>query len=404
VVNYGNRFLLEFLIDKPALNVANELDLAEGLIPLTELSPPIQSFEDITLENYSSLAAQYGVQNVAIPPVQQKTVYTFFNEDKALTAQMLQIPEAYVPITADISYQTQNDLQLIVGDQIILLNPGENSANASSLCHCTEDLTKMYEPDCEVLSIPVVLSAIVAYTSPPESSDYFISVGLSCAPSLRIMNTWKREVYDALIKAQEKNKEQAIHLLKSPAKINRQIPKEWVNLEVIQSCQNLLYQVHLKKATPAEPILSPPATEVNKPAFYEFFNSSMEWTEATYAFSDKNAPALMERISLSLLGNELGNTAAEYLESDMLRVMVPIQPSFNYRMLYFLQTGLISYISDSITPITENTEIIAASLKKTEKTGAKANTLSRESWEIVVPTNMQWLQDKNTLPTYTSKL
>ena len=403
VVNYGNRFLLEFLIDKPSLENGEERLEEKGIIAPSELSKPINSFKDITLNNYNSLAAEYGVTDVPLPPPQQKTVYIYFNSEKALTGQMLNIPEAYVPSIVNVSYQVNDELNLLVGAKLLQLSPSTNSTPTTNIESCKESLQDLYEPDCNVTSIPVVLNLPFMSSPPVEASEYFLTVEVRCVPSLSLMDKWRSAVYDAIMEAYEQNKADALkQLAKAPA-INKQIPRKWVNRQVMDRCMEVLYKIHLAKSTPLNPVLSPPATEVNKPMYYEFFTLGMEWKEATYSFSETETDTIQQRVAQSLAAYEYGKSIVSYLGADRLRVMVPVRPNYNYRLLYYLQTGLVVHITDNITPVFNKSEYIAVSLKSTEEE-VPIPKVGEKEWEIVVPTNMQWLLEEAVLPIYNSNL
>lgn len=396
VVNYGNRFLLEFLIDKPILKQPEEFLINTGLIPPNDLPQPINSFKDISLENYADLAAEYGINNVNLPPAQQQTTYCLFNDDRVLSAQMIAISENYIPSEVAICYSTNNDLQLIAGEIILSLPSTENNAQQK----LTADISAAYEADCMVSSIPILLTSTGIYTSPPDIPGFYVSVSINSVPSKNLMDNWRLSVYDALMQAYQKNKSEALKKAKTSTKLNKQKGKEWVNYELIRTCKALLYQIHLEKSTPAQPSLSPPIEAVDEPIFYEFFNLGLEWNEATYSFSNKNPLPQKENVLKALLQEDYNSTSYNFLESDKIRVMVPVSPSFNYRVLYYLNTGLISEIKDFLTPIFESTEHIALSLKQAEEGRSKAKIES--PWEVLIPTNMQWLQNSGELPTFKS--
>jgi translation elongation factor EF-G len=138
-------------------------------------------------------------------------------------------------------------------------------------------------------------------------------------------------------------------------------------------------------------------TDINQPTYYQFFESAMEWKESVYEFYQENNAPQKENIHKSIQNFHIDQAFSEYSDNKHVRVMVPVTPDFNYQMLYYLSTGLVPYTANPITPIIESDKPIAVALKKTTDTDIVPH-MTDESWEIVVPTNMQWLQDGDELP------
>jgi hypothetical protein len=78
--------------------------------------------------------------------------------------------------------------------------------------------------------------------------------------------------------------------------------------------------------------------------------------------------------------------------------MVPVTPGFNTKMLYYLSTGLVSWVSNIVTPVVEQDKPVTVAIKKASKANNIERNIVYEPWEILVPTNMQWLQDGKELP------
>ena len=393
VINYGNRFLLEFLIDKPFPKIESDIALIEnGLIPPANRLESISSFKSITRENYAQLTADYGVTNSPLPPDEYKTSYVLFNDDK-MTAQMLSVEDGYVPYKAEVGYSTNEDMKLLVGGTTIDLKTSSNSK-------LDVKLDAIGVPEYSTVAIPVLLNEVSNYSSPPSSIGFYVSVGVQSTPSDRLMNSWKVSVYDAIIKAYKENVKMAIANIDEEKKQNKSREIAWVNQSIINSCKTILYKINLEKNEVVQsPVSSPPTDDINEPSFYQFFDQAMEWEECTYEFYQENNFPKDNKINQRIQNFYNGESFTQHLEDKHLRVMVPVVPNFNYKMLYYLSSGLIPYTENIITPVVESTKPIVVALKTASEIYNEPS-ITNEPWEISVPTNMQWLIDDDELPFY----
>ncbi|PKH52006.1 hypothetical protein CXF68_15485 [Tenacibaculum sp. Bg11-29] len=395
VINYGNRFILEFLIDKPFPKLESTFrNIENGLIAPVNRLKPITSFKSITRENYNVLAADYGVTNVVLPPDELKTFYTFFNEDKVLTAQMLTIEEGYIPSQIEVNAVINADMTLLVGTNKIDLNSSKNKY--------VEAANTIGIPQNNSISIPIVLNETVSY-SPPNALSFYVNVSVSNTPSSRLMNAWKIKVYDAIMKAYKENianVKEEVNDIKSRNKARR---KDLMNKSIIKSCKKMLYELNIKKTDSS----SPPSsylTDVNEPAYYQFFETAMEWGESTYEFYEENDVLQKGKISTAISNFHNNELTDDSLSTKHIRVMVPVTPGFNTKMLYYLSTGLVSWISNIVTPVIEQDKPVTVAIKKASKTNNIDRNIVYEPWEILVPTNMQWLQEGKELPYNTNEI
>ena len=393
VINYGNRFLLEFLIDKPFPKIESDIALIEnGLIPPANRLEPILSFKSITRDNYAQLTADYGVMNSPLPPDEYKTSYVLFNDDK-MTAQMLSIEDGYVPYKSEVGYSTSTDMKLLVGGTLIELKTSSNST-------LDVKLNTIGVPEYSTVAIPVLLNEVANYSSPPSSTGFYVSVGVQSIPSDRLMNSWKVSVYDAIIKAYKENVKMAIADVNKEKKQNKLRELSWVNQSIINSCKAILYKIYLEKNEVIQsPISSSLENDISEPSYYQFFEQAMEWEECTYEFYQENNFPKNNKINQQIQNFHQGKSFTQYLEDKHLRVMVPVEPNFNYKMLYYLSNGLIPYTRNIITPVVESTKPIAVAFKKAREIYNEPSIIIKP-WEILVPTNMQWLIDDDELPFY----
>lgn len=445
VIDYGNRFLLEFLIDNPLPKLESYISLIEkGLIPPATRKAAITSFESINRKNYAVLAADYGVMDVPLPPEEYISSFVFFNKDNVLTGQMMPIEEGYIPFEVEVSYSISEDMYLLVGATIIELTKEIKTASDPSQ---TEVVTQIFEGYKEKTSfskvntkessaleeaissstraIPVVLTHITSYESPPAVSpsvvcppavpsfsvspsavppfgvDFYISVAVKSQPSANLMNQWRVKVYDAIINEYTANVAKGKATIERLEHKNKTKRKELINQSIKSSCKEVLYNIYLEKNTNetieetfVDDSLYVQATE---PEYGQFFEQAIEWNESTYEFYDADNPFSTNLINDSIEEFIADRSFLDYFDQKKLRVMIPVTPDFNYKMLYYLSTGFISYLQNSITPVVVKDKTIAVALKEVSERN-HLPCVHNEPWEILVPTNMQWLQDKDELP------
>jgi hypothetical protein len=66
--------------------------------------------------------------------------------------------------------------------------------------------------------------------------------------------------------------------------------------------------------------------------------------------------------------------------------------------MYYLESGLMAYGEDHLTPIFSQDEALAVQLKKVFDIAPPFEIREMERWKLTVPTEMQWLADSNQLP------
>jgi hypothetical protein len=145
-----------------------------------------------------------------------------------------------------------------------------------------------------------------------------------------------------------------------------------------------------------------PNSEFNQPEIVQYLNPALEWNEMSYTFFDEydNHSSLF---SVSSLSSEFFSA---FLKAAYARVVIPIAPEFNFGFLYFLYTGIVWTAKDSLVPSFEDTNndgkintdqlsIIYELKKHFHKLENLPITI--DSWEVLIPTSMQILQNKKHL-------
>lgn len=323
LVDYGRRFMVEFLIEQPAR------------FPI-----PMLSYKDITAENFSTLAARYGVTGLPLPPVATRKVTALLDATTIFSAKDLPVPEGYLPASLTISYKIAQPAVLIAGTKQVSLSPSDTTVTI---------------PDPMQLDGVVAVDAVPLLLDLSSSDPYYCSIVMECGVAADTVTNWQLTVYDRIWQAyREKRQENHPNNPETEERSHR--------LLVADACLSVLYQ--LQKGGSA----------ATHPEYSQFFDEAFEWPEMSFSVKEDQWPRQM-------------------------RALVPVRPNFSFRILYYLSTGIPYYGQDRLTPVIETQKNIAAALQRAEREGrCRVHETQLDTWQVTVPTSMQWLQDDDRLP------
>jgi hypothetical protein len=398
LVNYGHRFLLEFLIQKPQVN---ELDQVKGPFLFPPISPqllpnPIRSYKDITVDNYLSLGDYYDVYTFPFPPSANRIVNSQLNGNEFLCSTQIPVPDGYLPESLSASFQLQADAILIAGITYNTIKATDNSVTVKDPMGIFTGTP--IQIAAQNLGLPVLLEMTPVVTSPPSFPSYFMSLSLNCKCSDQYMDTWRQEVYDIIQKAYADKVRKYELYMQEQYRTNPQVVDRIIQKMVKTSCKNVLWEQHLKINGESSPPLSPPEDLVNKPAYSQFFEEAFEWDKMIYGI-EHSMPVTAKEDLVERLDNRLYDDKLErFLSSQNVRVIVPLTGEFHYKMLYYLSSGLIFYGIDHLAPVFSADQSLAVKLKKVFDLCPFPEVGEIEKWNVKVPTEMQWLEDTHELP------
>jgi len=388
VVNYGNRLMIELMVLRPAAEfIAGQAALAGRVFdrPIPPARLGIDSFEQITRQNYARLCARYGVTEPQPPPPAQKFATAALRSGE--TTQIA-VPVGYGALKAFVGcVTTPPNLPpplVMVGTQ--MLTPGPSGAE---LQPCGEDLM-----------LPVSVESIEPRLSPPADADALVNVEVQCVPTAFAMEEWQIGIYHALTTAY---REQAARYYGQAATAgarptgsrsplaNRQIEQRALK----NACIRLLLERRalLTGETPVAAGSPPSPQLVNEPRCLQFLEEALEWTEMAYSFNldassrygddDAELPDLLAGGD-ALFGN--------FLQATQARILLPVQPDRLMAFLYFYSSGMIWDGRDGLIAVDDENIALINDVKHS------APQLNSERqvgpcWEIVVLTAMQILDD-----------
>ncbi len=392
VVNYGNRLMLEFLVRRPAARyIAQERSLT-GLklarpVPPAELG--IYSFEDIQPSNYARLASYYDVTELEPPPLAQKFVTATLRggEEKQIV-----VPPGYCAVNAFVgSVSTPPGLptpMVLVGRQAFSAGAGSAALQAYG-----EDST-----------IPVSVMDIEPSLSPPSDPQVLVNVEVECAPTARAMDEWRIAIYREMMRSYRQ--QVAIYQDRAGAGTraapprsplaNRQIEQR----ELKSACVRLL----LERAAAltggqasglgsSPPSSSPPSPWiVNEPRYLQFLDEVLEWPEMAYSFHVGPDAELGPTPDDGASGTADDALFTSFLQADQARVLLPAQPGRVMAFLYFFASGMVWDGKDRLVPALDDDLALVNDLKHSALVERTEHEVG-PSWEIVVPTSMQILDE-----------
>ncbi|HVU95432.1 MAG TPA: hypothetical protein VHE34_09415 [Puia sp.] len=323
LVDYGRRFIIELLIEQPA-----------------RLPMQLLSYKDITVENYSQLAARYGVTGLPHPPLATRKITTLLDNTNPFPAKSLPVPEGYQPISITASYKVAQAAVLIAGTKQVSLSAADSTVTI---------------PDPMQLDRNGAADAVPILLDLTSTDPYYCSIVMECAVSAATISDWQLSVFDRIEPAYRATQQKD-----QPS--NPQMEERSHRLLVADACLAVLYQLHKDGSAAA------------RPEYTQFFDEAFEWPEMSYSIKEDRWPHHM-------------------------RVLLPVRPNYSFRVLYYLSTGIPFYGNDPLTPVIETQKNIAAALQRAEREGrGRSYETQLDSWQVTVPTSMQWLQDGDQFP------
>ena len=323
LVDYGRRFIIELMIEQPA-----------------RLPSQILSYKDITVENYSQLAARYNVTDLPHPPLATRKVTTLLDNTNPFPAKNLPVPEGYQPISITASYKVAQAAVLIAGTKQVSLSSTDTTVTI---------------PDPMQLDRNGAADAVPILLDLSSTDPYYCSIVMECAVAAATISDWQLTVFNRIWPAYRTTQQE-----NHPA--NPQMEERSHRLLVADACLAVLYQLHKDGDAAA------------RPEYTQFFDEAFEWPEISYSLQEDHWPRHM-------------------------RVLLPVKPHFSFRVLYYLSTGSPFYGVDHLTPVIETQKNIAAALQRAEREGrCRLYETQLDTWLVTVPTSMQWLQDGDQLP------
>ena len=406
VINYGNRMLFSFVIPNPAAAYIEQTEILNG----TNLQEPksledfnIDTYKDITNDNYLEVSQYYQLKNFPLHP--QDTIVV---SDVVTLSQskLIALPEVYYAKSATIEFafgsgQTDTVVSGFLGEYTFTFSQADSVKGIRKEIPLNNEQGK--------IAVIAVYSPNIQMSPPNSEADFQMGVNISCVPLPQTILAWQIEMYQLLYDAYTEKMTAynttigASHTNKET--VNPLAEQLIVKRELGKSIRKQLLQNALEKqGLPLDMLNSDVSASIkyNQPEIIQYLNMALEWNEMSYTFFDEyhNQDDLFSVSSLS------PDFFSAFLKATYARVIIPIPPEFNYGFLYFLNTGMVWPSKDRLAPCFDDTNTNGtlnidqlSIIYKLKKTFLYNKPLPKvvDSWEVLIPTSMQILQDKKTL-------
>lgn len=412
IYNYGKRMMLEFVVPEPAAFI----EYAQTHQPKKNVEQPKPLLKDFTPAdlddwNYLEYIRDYGVQGCASPPPEHKMVSaTMASEAKiepgvplAKSSKELVVPAGYclldVAFSLSVVHATYPTLKFSVGKDLAWYALGNSSFDPrrDGINGSTGD----YEG--------VVPFSINCY----DITSFFVQVMATCLRRWETYETWQIQTFEKIVAAykalqaayEEKlsaqEVQQGIVIHGQNPRINREIEAT----ELKKHCVKMLLDTwtfgsfDAMKQTNDEVPDFDIFDALQEGKQIQFFEQAFEWENITYLFY----PYFWGRQTQWIHKVNTYDTDplfSKFLQAGAARVLIPVHPSYNDTVMYFLEHGAIW--SGGEPPRLNDALFIslADELRNLTDDLGKA-TPEGEPWEVVLPTTLVYLQKDSDLPTFT---
>lgn len=385
IFNYGKRMVLDIMIPEPA---ALLLDLAktQSQSNTTVVAPPDFDAKpsDLTWEDpeephyYGRYLTQYDVAEVTAPLLKNTSLVKTFILNKGSKfvnkGAVLEVPEGFeatsVHVNGSYNYTkaSDNGLNICVADTKFSWN-NQGLENY----RMKRDYWPIHKPCVDTVAV-----SIEAW----NASDYAYQVQIQCEPTKSTMNQWRLETHTKIHQAwQQKVRE--YHEAVSAAEKNSQLNTSSLG-STNPPTNRLTELIELKRG--AITLLA--TQDLQQAEYARFFEQSFEWDQMTYTFHPYyySPPSTWSSKALLTHSDPL---FAEFLKASQARVVVPVRPTMEAGVLYFLTTGQVWMGGDAPLSITSGEYLsVVEEIKEGKGAVGGEEVEYGGEWEVVVPTSI----------------
>jgi hypothetical protein len=395
VVSHGQRLMVEFMLAQPAagLRARAGFDDGAGAMPVTLARSGVASFTDVTPKNYASLAAAYQVTALAPPPAATRMLSaTLCNGEQKL----LPLPAGYYVSDVDIIYQADNpdadSPVVLVGRE--KFKPGDDpkqvrtfgEEDALAICVLGNAKAAPAPPSPAAPSgstpPPAPTPVVLPLPVPGAPMDVLLNVVVQCKAGDALLDAWRIQTYDALLRGYRELAAQA----RSEPRQRAPEARAQMRKQVRQGCTRMLLARAAALLGPPDQDAGPDAGTMADPWLLQFIGEVFEWQKMCIRlFASPN--------EVPLAGDPHEDLAfAEFLDADLAQVLLPVTPQFETELLYFLSSGQRWEGGPALAPVDYANIALVQELNRLR---AQQRPLPvGQAWEVVVPTAMQ-VQDQH---------
>lgn len=362
IVNYGKRFMLEFVVPEPAafLRYALMRQPAEGISQVKPDEPgycingvfvPLQP-QDITRDNYLFWASKYLAEDVTPPPSSTQIISgvatndapgskSQFTEDiyNAQELKELKIPDGYKPTRAIVSAEGWNVAK-------------QGSHPAHLVLQIQKDIVEIANQGVvQILLESDVTDKVPIAIVTKNYERYAIIANVFCVITSAKFEEWQLATYASIMTAYNELKNrydtalEALRMKASFQQISGTNPlanREREKVELKKGCLALLTGQNFEQFDSVRRNVAPHGfpeiafADANAEGRYiQFFENAFEWVNMTYIFY----PYFWGRKSDWVTISQIADTDPLYerfLQAGAARVQVPVRPGFEIAVANYL--------------------------------------------------------------------
>jgi hypothetical protein len=436
IYNYGKRMMFEFIIPEPAAF----FEYAQKNKPKKNLTIPIVPYKwiqdingkwvtdgiithkDVNEYNYQGYIRDYNVQGVTPAPVPFKTVATSITKEGLIpdgnghvsNSKELVVPAGYISklgVWYDCSAFFTNfpNLEITIGNKIFRLlegPPGGAAMMANN--HQDQGGYHWFWPETSI-QISVNSYDVISYT---------INAYIFVERTAEAYEQWQILTYEKIMtayKLMQTEYDQKVAALEIQGGIAIQGQNPIINrdieaIELKKQCIKLLMDFNLFGSFDA--MKNPDNTKApdfdvfdafEEGKIIQFFEQAFEWQNLTYLFY----PYFWSRQSEWIHKINTYDTDplfTKFLQAGSARVVIPVHPGYNDAIIYFLQHNGVIWNGGGPPQLNEDETdpmFISIADEIRNQTDDLANAVPEGvPWEVVLPTNLVYLQQDAILPVF----
>ena len=353
--HYGTRLMVEFHIPEPGLSLFAHAQASRVTVP--KPAPLAIGPLDIEPTNYLCIAKAYGAVGVEPPPAPFIEVgYTWRSEPdeeaeggeaEDTIAASIPIPAGYQPMAGHASI-TSIPTSAVAADQIYLYVAVGGREVIESIGH-TRDADWLIDRAVQWPNgVPVSMLAHGQW-----DKTLVLHVALRCERTSEAMTAWRLQTWEKIVEAHERLQQDydravleaaaqnaaLFEIAGASEAVNRAVErdelKKWsIKTMRVETFDDALFDAVVQVGEHAE--IDPIISDAQAPVI-RFFEEAFEWREMSYFlypyFWGRRA-AWKARLATS--GPDYRHTA--FLQAGAARVIVPITPGYEERVLHYLDS------------------------------------------------------------------
>ena len=390
VVRYGYRLILQLKIEHPAAAYIRSEKTLQGEVlakPRDPVAAGIRDFTAISRENFISLCVAYEVEQTPLPPEEKKIVSIALQNDE--NRQTVIIPPGYQAVRAHLAYSfAAGATQLVLNGAIGRSTFSYNGQQGN------EEKIPLHGED-STLQVSVIAGNTPAGL-PYTPDDFVLNVEVECAPADKLFAAWQLDIYQRIMAGYQRQKNAYYAYMDNQKNAaeegNPAVYRQIERTELTKCCEKILLDAGIAKTGNGQDNSWPAPAGINQPEYSSFFREAFEWNEMSYVFDGEGNNALFAT-GQGRQGDR--DTLRGFLQASSAGVLLPVNPTANFRVIYFLSTGMIWSSDHRFVPVIKTDLPVANELKKFREEPKMAES---PCWEIVIPGSMQIIQDDEGLP------